>query len=159
MHIIRTAFWLSAVIMFLPASNDNDPNSGKPQKVSYVQTSDMISAASAAADDLGSFCVRQPGVCETGSQAFQLFKAKARTGVRMLYDLTQDGDAPVTVDLDQKADHITTASIGNRDMKALVRRIQTGSANGKLAGNSGEASKSTLTIEDLIPAWTEPRKS
>jgi hypothetical protein len=92
MFLIRAAFWLSVVIMFIPA----DPQSGAPApRVTVIET--MV-AARAVVADLSNFCDRNPDVCVTGSAAFQVFAEKAQNGARMLYqylDKTfEEGSSP-----------------------------------------------------------------
>lgn len=90
MFLIRAAFWLSVVIMFIPA----DPQSDAPApRVTVIET--MV-AARAVVADLSRFCERNADVCVTGSAAFQVFAEKAQNGARMLYqylDKTFEGDA------------------------------------------------------------------
>lgn len=79
MFLIRAAFWLTVVIMFIPA----DPQSDAPApRVTVIET--MV-AARAVVADLSNFCDRNPDVCVTGSAAFQVFAEKAQNGARMLY--------------------------------------------------------------------------
>jgi hypothetical protein len=79
MFLIRAAFWLSVVIMFIPA----DPQSNSPApRVSFIES---LVAARAVAVDLSNFCERNPDVCVTGSAAFKVFAEKAQNGAKMLY--------------------------------------------------------------------------
>ena len=87
MFLIRIAFWLSIVILFIPAN----PETGA--EAPRVGAFEALSAAQATVVDLSSFCDRNPAVCSTGSDAFQAFTEKARNGVRMLHDAF-DGDEP-----------------------------------------------------------------
>jgi hypothetical protein len=79
MFLIRAAFWLSVVIMFIPA----DPQSDAPAP--RVTVIEGMVAARAVVADLSNFCDRNPDVCVTGSAAFQVFAEKAQNGARMLY--------------------------------------------------------------------------
>ena len=62
--LLRMAFWLGLVLVLLPREktpeSDNAPQIG---------ASEAISAATAAASDMGQFCKRQPAACEVGGQA------------------------------------------------------------------------------------------
>jgi hypothetical protein len=79
MFLLRAAFWLSVVIMFIPA----DPKSDSPApRVSVIET---LVAARAVVADFSNFCERNPDVCVTGNAAFQVFAEKAQNGARMLY--------------------------------------------------------------------------
>jgi hypothetical protein len=106
--LIRAAFWLSVVILLIPA----DPQSGT--EAPRITAIDALVAARATIADLSAFCERNPDVCVTGDAALKIFSEKAQNGVRMLYRYfdPQKGDQPgATVD------------------------------------------KSTLSREDLLPAW------
>ena len=77
--LIRAAFWLSLVIMLLPADSETGD---KAPRVSAFET---ISAAGAAVSDISQFCNRNPDVCVTGGSAFQVFGEKVRYGVKLVY--------------------------------------------------------------------------
>src|SRR5262245_52341970 len=53
--LLRTAFWLSVVILLLPGGSPERPGS-----TSDVGAGDAVSAAGAAVSDMRQFCVRQP---------------------------------------------------------------------------------------------------
>jgi len=76
MFLIRAAFWLTVVVMLLPA----DP----PTKQETVSV-DPIQAFGAARDtvaDVSSFCDRNADACVTGSAVMDLLVRKARYGIR-----------------------------------------------------------------------------
>lgn len=79
MFLIRAAFWLSVVIMFIPA--DLQSNSPAP-RVTVIET---LVAGRAVVADFSNFCERNPDVCVTGNAAFHVFAEKAQSGARMLY--------------------------------------------------------------------------
>jgi hypothetical protein len=79
MFLLRAAFWLSVVIMFIPA----DPQSNSPApRVTVIES---LVAARAVVADFSQFCERNPDVCVTGNAAFHVFAEKAQNGARMLY--------------------------------------------------------------------------
>lgn len=78
--LLRVAFWLSIVVVLLPAGPKTDPNAPA------VSTFEAIGAAQAAINDARGFCQREPGACAVGSQALQIFGHKAQNGARMLYE-------------------------------------------------------------------------
>ena len=80
MFLIRAAFWLSLVVMLIPA----DPDSG--QEAPRVSAMQAFFAAKATVADMSGFCERNPDVCTTGGAAFRVFAEKARSGARTLYD-------------------------------------------------------------------------
>lgn len=86
MFLLRSAFWLTIVIMLIPA----DPQSGEAPRVTLVNA---LVAAEATVADLSGFCGRNPDVCVTGSAAIDVFAEKAENGVEMIYHYI-DGTTP-----------------------------------------------------------------
>jgi hypothetical protein len=87
--LLRAAFWLTVVLMFIPG---NPETGAEAPRVTLVQA---FVAARATVADLSGFCDRNPDVCTTSSAAFQLLAAKAENGVRLLYrylDGSKDSD-------------------------------------------------------------------
>lgn len=84
--LFRVAFWLSIVVVLLPAGPKSDPNAPA------VSTFEAIGAASAALKDARGFCAREPEACAVGSQALQVFAQKAQNGARMLYEFMSDSN-------------------------------------------------------------------
>ena len=78
--LIRTAFWLSIVIMLLPT-----PDSAKLPE-SGIGAAAAVTAASATVSDMGQFCARQPDACQVGSQALTHFGHKAQASAKWLYE-------------------------------------------------------------------------
>lgn len=87
MFLIRTAFWLSVVIMLIPA----DPQSETPAP--RVSMFEAFSSVRAVAADFSDFCKRNPDVCVTGNAVLQVFAEKAQNGARLLLRYF-DGTAP-----------------------------------------------------------------
>jgi hypothetical protein len=84
--LIRTGFWFSLVLMFLPifAKPQGDPRpAGEPQ----VQVSDALSAASGVMQYVGSMCTEKPEVCLKGGETLTALGYQARDGARVAYDL------------------------------------------------------------------------
>lgn len=88
MFLIRTAFWLTLIILLLP-TNEQDQRK-------------IYGTAEAAIKDLRTFCVRNPGVCEKSGDAFDVFAQKAQFGARMLMDFVSDSAS---------SDPVETASV------------------------------------------------
>ena len=86
MFLIKAAFWLGVVIMFLPAEPGKDDRT-------TVGTGEAFHAASATMSDLRGFCGRNPSVCETGQAVLHTFEAKARYGARKLNEVVNGGDS------------------------------------------------------------------
>jgi hypothetical protein len=114
--LLRLAFWLGLVLVLLP--RDKTPESDKAPQIS---ASDAVSAATAAINDMGQFCKRQPAACEVGGQAATAIGQRATDGARKVYHIITE----------KKNDH--TGSIGGEGVDA--------------AGNLA-ASRDTLTADD-----------
>ena len=122
--LLRAAFWLSIVIILLPTGSQ------QPKATPTIETSEAVSAASAAVADMRKFCDRQPDACVVGSQAAVAFGYKAQAGAKMLYDFLTDALAPA------ETGSVVPASTGTRDVTAK--------------------SQDTLLPSDLAPAWRGP---
>jgi len=79
LFLLRTAFWLSIVILLLPAPESMKSESG-------IGAAQAVNAASATFSDMSQFCTRQPDACEIGSQALVQFGHKAQASAKWLYD-------------------------------------------------------------------------
>mgnify|MGYP001606087841 CR=1 FL=1 len=86
--LLRAAFWLSLVVLLIPADPAETPANGAARTVS---TFEAIGAAHSALRDAEGFCERNPAACDTGRVALEGFGAKARTGARWVHDRL-DGD-------------------------------------------------------------------
>lgn len=80
--LIRTAFWFSLVLLFLPIWPSSDGTDAQP--VGAIQA---LSAAQRAVGDLAGICERQPEVCETGKEAAHTIGVRARESARMAYEI------------------------------------------------------------------------
>jgi hypothetical protein len=87
MFLLRSAFWLTIVILLIPA----DPESGEAPRITVINA---LVAAQATIADLGGFCERNPDVCMTGSAAVDVFAEKAGNGVDMIYRYFGDAEDP-----------------------------------------------------------------
>jgi hypothetical protein len=77
--LLRTAFWLSIVVMLLPTPDSMKTPDG-------VGAAKAVSAASATMSDMGQFCTRQPEACNVGSQALTQFGHKAQASAKWVYE-------------------------------------------------------------------------
>ena len=121
--------------MLIPSPPEGDPSvAGGPL------TPAMLGAAFSAVADMRGFCGRQPGVCETAGFVAGKLEAKAKHGVKIIYEWANEGTGdPVfgPVEADAAAD------------------IQTGSTSAA----DGPAAQTTLKLDDLIPDWRGPEAS
>jgi hypothetical protein len=77
MFLLRTAFWLTVIILLLP--NDEQ------------QRSQIYGTAQAAVNDVTTFCERNPSTCASGQEAFAVLVQKAQYGAELLMDLMSKG--------------------------------------------------------------------
>jgi hypothetical protein len=91
--LIRSAFWLSIVVMLLPT-----PQSMKTPE-SNIGATQAITAASATVSDMRQFCARQPEACDVGSAALTQFGHKAQASAKWLYEFLTEklGDQTASV--------------------------------------------------------------
>ncbi len=79
--LIRTGFWFSLVLLFLPITPDDETETVSPLAA--------LVAARDAIGDVGGMCDREPQVCETGRAAMQTIGVRAREGARMAYQMLE----------------------------------------------------------------------
>ena len=129
--LLRLVFWIGLVLVLLP--RDKTPDSGKARQ---INTSEAISAATAAVSDMGQFCKRQPAACDVGGQAATVIGQRAQGGARKVYQYITD--KPEKPDKSDKRAPDHTGSIG-------------GMENADAA--PGEVARDTLTPDDMQIEW------
>jgi hypothetical protein len=80
MFVLRAAFFLFLVILFLPA----DDSTGEAPRVGAIQA---LGAVGATAADLSNFCARNADVCATASAAAAIVGERIGNGVRVIEEL------------------------------------------------------------------------
>src|SRR5689334_19048283 len=103
--LLRMAFWLGLVLVLLP--RDPTPES---EKAPQINASEAISAATAAASDMGQFCKRQPAACEVGGQAATAIGQRAQEGARKVYKIITDKKPDHTSSIDPADEAEVTAA-------------------------------------------------
>ncbi len=86
--LIRTAFWLSLVLLVIPLDV-----TGRDGGESAIGPVDALIAARGAIGDIAGMCERQPEVCAVGRSALHTIGLKAREGVRIAYDMLEEPTA------------------------------------------------------------------
>jgi hypothetical protein len=74
MFVLRSLFWLAALVLLLPAA----PDGGQPAP--RVRIVHAMLAARVRVQDKTGMCERQPAACATSREALELFKRKLETG-------------------------------------------------------------------------------
>jgi Family of unknown function (DUF5330) len=80
--LIRTAFWLTIVILLIPADETETRKLADGRSITAFEA---IGFATAAYQDARGFCQRNTDACDTGQIVLATFEAKARTGARWVY--------------------------------------------------------------------------
>lgn len=124
--LLRMAFWLGLVLVLLPSGGAQ-----QTAPTAKVEASDALSAASAAVHDVKGFCAREPNACRVGAELASVIGYRAKAGAKMLYQLLSEALAP--------------RETGSHPVDAEKSVI------GKSAPEP--ASQTTLTPDDLTPAW------
>lgn len=144
--LLRTAFWLSLVIMLIPA----DASTGDGDET-HISTLQALGAAQQTYVDMTRFCERNEVACETGGAALATFGAKARTGARMIYQyLDPEGRSPDDAGVQATA----TGSIGGSGERAPM--VSEYPAEPAAAAAGQPLDTGTLTARDRAPVWTPP---
>lgn len=125
--LIKAAFWLSVVVVLLPAPESSDANGNR-----MISTTEAVSLLSAALNDARGFCQRNPEACVTGTQAAQTFGQKAQYASRLLHNF-----------ISERVDD-------SRPNEAAPLPAATAK------GRHPSGSVDTLSPSDLEPAWRAP---
>ena len=97
--IIRSAFWLSLVLLLVPLGG-NDANGEDT-----IGPFEAFAAARGAIGDISGMCERKPEVCVIGKSAIHTIGVRAREGARMAMAAIEEPD---TAETDTE---ITTGSV------------------------------------------------
>jgi hypothetical protein len=155
MFLIRTAFWLIILVLLLPTDEQ--------------QQSEVYGTAQAAVKDVSGFCGRNPAVCTTGKDAFDVFVQKAQFGAELIMGFIkeQTGGAPgdteaPSVDGSSAADNAAAKHASAE--QASVAQASMGPwtvspVTAEPASVEAITSQNTLNPDDLAPAWSRPRQA
>ena len=76
MSIVKTAFWLSVVIMLLPTDQRRQ--------------TELASVTGQAVERTMTFCERNPGTCAAGQELWATFVRKAEFGIELAMNLARE---------------------------------------------------------------------
>ena len=94
MFVLRSLFWLSTVVMLLPAAPDGQP----APRVSLLQTA---YAAKILVQDVTGVCARHPEACATSREALHLLTMKIETGADIVSSGIVAGQAFYDANIDR----------------------------------------------------------
>lgn len=141
MFFIRLLFWLSVVILLLPAEDPPSNTKLVTDANTHVSAARVVDAAWTTVTDIRSICQRRPQVCKTGEAAFNIFLQKARHGAHLVYDLLSGSpESPPAPAADPQ-------SRANRPAARPTPRSHRASVPKSL---------NTLHSSDLVPNWRGP---
>ena len=150
MFLVRSAFWLSVVILLLPSQEGT-----KTIKLSDAQvrmtTTNAIVAAQSTMEDLSGFCVRNQTACETGKAALEVFISKAQFGASLLNEWVKDNSSADTATV-KPLKQISLISAQGQIVASLAYDADRNVFHAK----DKTPSQQTLTKEDLSPVWGGP---
>ena len=157
--LLRITFWLGLVLVLSP--RDPTPES---EKAPQIGASEALSAATAAASDMGQFCKRQPAACEVGSQAATVIGQRAADGARKVYNIITD--KPEKADKPDQSDkpHADKPQKNDKKLPGADRSEKkapdhTGSISPIADAEPAallDAPRDTLTADDLAMEWRPP---
>ena len=129
MFFVKAAFWIFLILLLMP-SNDKEK-------------SDFYVAAGRTMSDLGSFCSRNPEVCNKTTSIVETVVQKVRTTLQMLEDMVRSDGAG--------RDPRDTPPQRSSDL-----RRQSGATGSLPAAPTSGSSQHTLRPEDMQPTWRGP---
>ncbi len=151
MFLVRSAFWLSVVILLLPAENGetNDKLSATQTKVT---AGEALVAAQSTVNDLSGFCQRNQTACATGKAAVDTFIRKAQYGASLLNSWVSGVSSANASNVEPVDRSANLKPVSGEKVKITVKNQQQIQLADKV-----RASRQTLTKEDLSPAWGGPK--
>lgn len=140
MRVFKTILLFGLLALMVPAP----PEAELQEAGITVSTPALLSAATQTVADLGQFCGRQPGVCETAGFVAAKLEAKAKYSVRLIYDWANEAEA-------------APGKLPVRDLQVeAVDPIETGSTRRIVAALAEDIDSGTLTLDDCVPEWRGP---
>jgi len=86
--LIKGSFWFSLVLITLPFLDTGSQEA--LDRAPPLEVGQSVAAAVAAFEDIKQICVRNPDVCETGSETFAALGIRAKEGARIAYQFLDD---------------------------------------------------------------------
>lgn len=160
MFLIRTAFWLSIIILLLPMDDAEQEVAGQAN----LSAGQMFTAARSTLFDVANICDRNPQVCSTGQAALETFGRKAVYGAGLLADAVSNATVGEESSAPQTASPEPLAAATPRPSVPLQTSVPLQSGVARTVPLPGAAqsappatiSRNTLTPDDLGPQWNGP---
>jgi hypothetical protein len=153
--LLRMAFWLMVVFALLPLGKTPDADKGPK-----VDTTEAVTAATAAVSDMAQFCTRQPTACDIGGQAATVVAHRAQAGAKKVYEYLTDTKAPETVVVKETLVKDSNARQdirpANKSAKDRKRAPDHTGSIGPVANTGAQVPHDTLSWIGLQPEWQAP---
>lgn len=144
--LIRTAFWISLLLLVLPFGGTVKGEGPTAQDKASIDAMSAVAAAGATISDVTGFCSRQPDACAVGGQALKLVGERAREGASAISDyLSQSPEREAS----------KTAESKTAESKA-ADPVRTGTAGKAAVAVPVSSGRQTLTPADRKPVWRAP---
>ncbi|PZQ17004.1 MAG: hypothetical protein DI565_06350 [Ancylobacter novellus] len=92
--LLRIAFWVCLLLMFLPFGSNLKSDGPGAQDRASIDAMAALAAAGATISDVGGFCTRQPGACDVGQQALKIVGERAAAGAQAVQNYLASDSAP-----------------------------------------------------------------
>ena len=135
MFLIRTAFWLSLVILLLPLGNQNNSN--------------VIGVTADAISNMDRFCDRNRDICSITQEAWKSLKFKAAYSFDALANISRE--------IKDQAKQTSTPDYNDKTQSFNDGNLETGNVDKNGATHNIKSYRSgnnTLTKNDLMPGWS-----
>lgn len=86
--LIKGSFWFSLVLITLPFLDSSSQE--ELEKAPPLEVGQSVAAAIEAFEDIKQICVRNPDICDTGSETFAALGLRAKHGARIAYQFLDD---------------------------------------------------------------------
>lgn len=133
--LLRTAFWVSVLLMFLPLGSGPKGEGPSAQDKASIDGMAALAAAGATISDVSGFCARQPGACDVGQQALKMVGERAAAGAAAVQTYLASDKAAAAA-----------------STKAIPQVAPAAAATAAPAAST----RNTLTASDRKPAWRGP---
>ncbi|MBO6674964.1 MAG: DUF5330 domain-containing protein [Rhizobiales bacterium] len=115
MFLIRTAFWLTLILLVLPIDREEAGIAGGPGAL------ETLSAMQTVVSDMRGFCDRNPGACATGSATVDVLRQKAVYSAGVVQGWLADGNGGPTIQVGLDDDTpVPPSSVDRDDVAALI---------------------------------------
>lgn len=115
MFLIRTAFWLTLILLVLPIDREEAGIAGGPGAL------ETLSAVQTVVSDMRGFCDRNPDACSTGAATVDVLRQKAVYSAGVIQGWLADGHQGQTLHVvDDGAASVSPNGVDRDEVAALI---------------------------------------